>query len=70
MLEKIIPKTMRNEVSMGRIYIKVYMTIIRQNFSHSSKVFLSETFMLDNPKNQPSKTIRTKPSAQKHLKSL
>ena len=43
MLEKIIPKTMRNEVSMGRIYIKVYMPIIRQNFSHSSKVFLSET---------------------------
>ena len=39
-------------VKTGRIYIKLYMSIfIRQDFSHPPKVFLSETFYGELPKN-------------------
>ena len=42
----------RNGVKTGRIYIKLYMSIlIRKNFSYPPKVFLSETLYFELPKN-------------------
>ena len=42
----------RNRFKTGRIYIKLYMSIlIRKNFSHPPKVFSSETLYFKLPKN-------------------
>ena len=42
----------RDRVKTGRIYKKLYMSVfLRQNFSHSPKVFLSETLYVEFPKN-------------------
>ena len=42
----------RNGIKIGRIYIKLYMSIfIRKNFSHPPKVFLSKTLYFELPKN-------------------
>ena len=42
----------RNRVKTERIYIKLYMSMfMRQNFSHTPKVLLSETLYGELPKN-------------------
>ena len=42
----------RNEVKTERIYIKLYMSIlVRQNFSHPTNIFLSETLYDELSKN-------------------